>query len=133
TGPSSLDSSSGPVIAKTLSEELKKAGVTVKSRAELEVKGDYLDVVDKKTDKLAAQLKYRVMDRSGTVIVEAQRGIFGDATLSALFGATVHLPADADDKARDQEFRKALDAPKVHVAGNRVSSAANSPYAVEIL
>jgi hypothetical protein len=134
TGPAHLPSSSGPAIMKVLSEELQKLGVSVKSRgANLEVRGEYVDVEDEKTRQLAAMLKGRVLDRTGAVITEFERGVFGDAAIASMFGLTAQLPADGGISARDQKLREGVDDPRVHVAGTRISSAPASPYAIEIL
>src|SRR5947209_8150569 len=41
SGPASFPTSSGPAIVQTLTEELKKLGVTVKQRAKFGIKGEY--------------------------------------------------------------------------------------------
>lgn len=133
TGSSRIDSSAGPGIALVLGEELQKAGVGVRRRANLEVKGDYLDVEDKKTKLLAALLKMRVLDRQGTVLVEFERGVFGDATLPALFGLTVQLPPQGDEKARSKSMREGIDKPQTQIASTRISAGPGSPYAIEVL
>lgn len=133
TGPAHLESSSGPVIAQVLSDELKKIGISVKRRANLEIKGDYLDVIDKVSQRLAGKLKARIMDRAGTVIVEFERGVFGDATLGSLFGVTAQLPPNGNDKSRDQAMRDGIDNPRVHFAGNEIATAPNRPFAIEVL
>jgi hypothetical protein len=133
TGPSHSAASSGPAISQMLTEELQKMGINVTRRAGLEVKGDYLDVEDKKTKQLAMMLKGRVLDRSGTVITEFERGVFGDATLASMFGLTVELPPAGDTKARDKALRGSIDAPKAHIAKTRISAGPDSPYAIEVL
>ncbi len=133
TGPSHMSSNSGPAIAKMLGEELEKVGVKVQKRANLEMKGDYLDVEDKKNKQMAALLKGRILDRSGTVITEFERGIFGDETLASMFGLTVQLPPSGDLKARDKALREGFDNPKTYITSTRISAGPGSPYAVEML
>jgi hypothetical protein len=133
TGPSHIPTSSGPAISKTLADELQKIGIRVTQRANLEVKGDYLDVEDKQTKQLAALLKGRVLDRSGAVVTEFERGIFGDATLASMFGVTADLPANANGKERDQRLRDGIDSPRVKIQNTRVSSGPGSPFGIEIL
>lgn len=133
TGPSHLDSSAGPAVARALAEELKKLSVSVTKAAALEAKGDYLDVVDKRSDRLAARIKVRLLDRTGTELVDLERGVFGEQDLSSLFGATAHLPPDAPPKERDRRLREGLDKPQAAVHGTRCSSRSDSPYAVEVL
>src|SRR5262245_53003793 len=133
TGPPQLATSSGPVIAKTLAEELPKNCVTVKRIAAIGVKGEFEDVKDKQSGLLAARIKGTVTDRSGQVLFTFTRGVFGDTALAALFGTTAKLPADLPPAERNAELEKSLDKPKVVVNGARASAAADSPYAVEIL
>lgn len=133
TGPVRLESSSGPAIAKVLADELQRMGVAVKRRANCEVKGDYVDVVDGRSDRLAARIKTRVLDRGGKVLVELDRGVFGDATVPALLGLTARLPANGDEKERDALLRQAIDKPRTSISGGRIAAAAKSPYGIEIL
>src|SRR5262249_16614343 len=94
TGPAQLASSGGPVITKTLTEELTKHGVSVKRTAPVGVKGEFDDVKDKQTGLLAARIKGTVTDRAGKVLFTFSRGVFGEKIVSALFGATAKLAPD---------------------------------------
>ena len=132
TGPGSLVASGGPVIAKTLAEELPKHGVAVRSAAPVAVRGEFEDVKDQQSGLLAARIKGAVTDRSGRVLFTFSRGVFSDTALAALFGTTAKLPADLPPAERNAELEKSLDKPKVHVQGPRVSAAVDSPYAVEV-
>jgi hypothetical protein len=133
TGPAQLATSSGPVISKTLGEELSKNGVAVQRAASIGVKGEFEDVKDKQSGLLAARIKGTVTDRTGQVLFTFSRGVFGDNVVAALFGTTAKLPPDLPPADRNAELEKSLDKPKVHVQGAQVSAAADSPYAVEIL
>src|SRR5215831_2711389 len=122
TGPAQLATSSGPVIAKTLAEELPKNGVAVKKVAAVGVKGEFEDVKDKQSGLLAARIKGTVTDRSGQVLFTFIRGVFSETVLAALFGTTARLPADLPPADRNAELEKSLDKPKVHIEGSRVSA-----------
>src|SRR5262245_950465 len=132
TGPAQLAASGGPLIVKTLTEELPKQGVAVKRVAAIGVKGEFEDVKDLQSGLLAARIKGTVTDRSGQVLFTFSRGVFGDNVVAALFGTTAKLPANLPPAKRNAELEKSLDKPKVHIQGPRVSAAADSPYAVEI-
>ncbi len=133
-GPAKLASSAGPAITKALGDALTKRAVTVKRRAELEVNGDYRDVEDEKTRQMAVQIKAHVVDRSGNEVAAFEpRGILNVATIAALIGVTVTMPADATDQERDDKLAAAIDNPKVHLASTRIAAAADSPYAIEVL
>lgn len=132
SGPAEFAASGGPVIAKTLTEELPKHGVAVKGGAPVGVKGEFEDVKDKQSGLLAVRIKGTVSDRSGQVLFTFSRGVFGEAVLAGLFGTTAKLPADLPPAERNAAIEKSLDKPTVVVQGARVSAAADSPYAVEI-
>jgi hypothetical protein len=133
-GPAKLAASSGPAIAKALTDELKKLGIAVKRRAELEVNGDYRDVEDRATKLLAVAIKAHVVDRSGAEVVAFEpRGILNVATIATLLGVTATIPADASDEIRNEKLTNALDNPSVHLAKTRNSAGPDSPYALEIL
>src|SRR5262249_37239622 len=110
-----------------------KEGLDVKRVAAVGIKGEFEDVKDKQSGLLAARIKGTVTDRSGQVLFTFSRGVFGDNVIAALFGTTAKLPADLPPADRNAELEKSLDKPKVHVQGARVSAAADSPYAVEIV
>jgi hypothetical protein len=132
TGPAQLAASGGPVITKTLTEELPKHGLAVKRVATIGVKGEFEDVKDKQSGLLAARIKGAVTDRSGHVLFTFSRGVFGEKVLAALFGTTAKLPADLPPAERNAELEKSLDKPGAVVKGPRVSATADSPYAVEV-
>ena len=133
-GTAKLAASGGPAISKALSDELKKLGVALKRRAELEVNGDYRDATDRRTKKLTLQIKAHVVDRSGNEVVSFEpRGILNETTIATLIGVTATVPADATDEERDEKLTDAIDNPQVHLANTRISAAGDSPYAIEIL
>src|SRR5262249_22686703 len=133
TGPAQLATSSGPVIAKTLTEELPKNGVTVKRVAPIGVKGEFEDVKDKQSGLLAARIKGTVTDRAGQVLFTFSRGVFGYNVVASLFGTTAKLPCDLPPAERNAVLEKSLDKPKVHISGAKVSATADSPFAIEIV
>jgi hypothetical protein len=133
-GPAVLAATAGPVISKALTDELEKAHVNVRRRAELEVRGDYVDVQDKETQFLAVQIKAEIVDRRGErVVVLEPRGILDVTTIVTLIGVTTTLPAGATDKERDRTLTDSVDNRKVSLASTRIAAGADSPYAVEVL
>jgi hypothetical protein len=132
TGPERATASGGAGIKHALAEELKRVGVRVEKRADLEIKGDYFDAEDKQTKLLALVLKARVIDRAGTEVAKFQRSLFDVATIGALLGTTVLLPPGLDEQARDRTLREGIDRPRFQLSGARVSEP-GSPYAVEVL
>src|SRR5262249_13617885 len=117
TGPAQLAASGGPVITKTLTEELPKNGLAVKRVAPVGVKGEFEDVKDQQSGLLAARIKGTVTDRSGQVLFTFSRGVFGDNVVAALFGTTAKLPADLPPAKRNAELEKSPDKPKVKIQG----------------
>jgi hypothetical protein len=132
TGPERATANGGNGIKHALTEELKRVGVRVEKRADLEIKGDYFDAEDQQAKLVVLVLKARVIDRQGTEIALFQRSLFDVATLAALLGPTLQLPPVADEPARDRSLRKGLDHPQCAIEGARIS-APGSPYAVEVL
>lgn len=133
TGPAHANSSGGAGIKLALMEQLQKMGVRVSRKAELEVKGDYLDVVDQQSSLIALRLKARVIDRVGTEVTHFDRGLFNVTTIASLIGLTAVLPPKEKEEARNETLAKALDNPQVHLARTRIAAEGDSPYAIEIL
>ena len=103
-GPAKLAVELGPAIGKALTDDLKKLGVAVKRRAELEVNGEYRDVEDPKTKLMAVEIKAHVVDRTGAEVVAFEpRGILNVTTIAALIGVTVTLPGRRDRRGAQQE------------------------------
>jgi len=132
TGPPQLSTSAGAGIAEVLTDELRKRGISVKRRARFGIKGEFQDVIDAQSNLLAAKISGQLIDRRGEVLHEFSRGVFGDATLPALFGITASLPPDANDKERSKRLQDGLDNPVYHVATHRVTAAPGSPYGIEV-
>ncbi len=133
TGPARTNSSGGPGIKLALIKQLEKSGVRVSRRAELEVKGDYLDVVDKETTKIALRLRARVIDRAGNEITHFDRGLFNLTTIASLIGLTAVLPPNAKEEVVEAKLADAIENPQGALAGTRISAGPGSPYAIEVL
>lgn len=133
TGPSRMPSSSGPAIVKELTEQLMALGITVSRRAKLEVKGDYIPVVDETKRGPSALLRGRILDTSGKVLFEFEKGFSNESTVTELFGLTVSLPPDQAPRERKKILRESIDEPKTNFAETRILAGPESPYAIEIL
>lgn len=133
TGPSRIPSSSGPAIAKALSDELTRLGLTISRRASLEVKGDYLPVVGERSRGPAALLKGRVLDAGGNTVYEFEKGFSSDITVASLFGLTVELPPDVSPRERRQKIRESIEEPAARITSSRISAGPSSPYSLEVL
>src|SRR5262245_15386342 len=143
TGPANFPTSAGPGIVQVLSEEFQKLGVAVRQRAKLGIKGEYhLTEVpsDDPGDKplnvklLAVRLKGTVEDTFGKVLTDFSfdRVIKGEATVVELMGTPVELPPQDTQRQRDRKLRETLDKPPTRLAGTRISSGPDSPYAIEV-
>jgi hypothetical protein len=134
TGPSHTPTSAGPAIQEALTQELQARKVHVEKQAALEVKGDYRDATDAETKLLMLKVRARVFDSNGDVVVELHaRAVHGNTEVAKILGVTASLPPRGDYEERNQELRRRLRQPSVHVDGPRVSSRAGSPYLVELL
>lgn len=133
TGPSKMPSSSGPAIVKGLTDELTTLGITVSRRAKLEVKGDYLAVVDETKRGPAALLHGRILDPAGKVLFEFEKGFSNEATVTEMFGLTVTLPPDEAPRERKKRLRESIDEPQTNFAETRILTGPESPYEMEVL
>jgi hypothetical protein len=133
TGPSNLSATASPLLAKLLTEELGKLDVAVKSDVKMSIKGEYLDITDAATGKLAAQIKGEVLDRSGRAMFTFARRVSGDLSLASLFGISAELKPDGGEKARNEQLLAALDNPEIQINDARISASPKSPYAIEVL
>lgn len=133
TGPSRMPSSSGPSIVKELTEQLTALGITVSRRAKLEVKGDYIPVVDETKRGPSALLRGRILDPAAKVLFEFEKGFSNESTVTELFGLTVSLPPDQAPRERKKLLRESIDEPKTNFAETRILAGPDSPYAIEVL
>jgi hypothetical protein len=134
TGPSHTPTSAGPAIEQALTLELQARKVRVEKQAALEVKGDYRDATDAETKLLMLKIRARVFDSNGDVVVELHaRAVHGNTEVAKVLGITASLPPKGDYEERNQELRRRLRQPSVHVDGPRVSSRAESAFQVEVL
>src|SRR5688572_6468408 len=133
-GPSTLPTSSGPLFTKLLKEELEKQSINVNTGSKYLIKGEYMDVIDARSNKLAVQFKGELTDKSNTPVLTFNRGaIESDTTLASLFGITTELASNATPEKRDEALQNGLDKPKVFINETRVSATKASPYAIEML
>lgn len=152
TGPAQIPSSAGPGIVKILAEELEKQEIQVKLRANLGVTGTYRDVAEK-DGSVTVLLKARIEDRSGLVLVELERKISDQKTVSSLLGATSFLmnrsfyenegpprqdrTGASDRPERNKKGKIPVDSvrkPQVGIIGTHISAdKVFCPYAFEVL
>ncbi len=131
--PAKLASGAGTAITKCMTDELKKLGLAVTRRAELELNGEFRDVQDPKAKAPAVQIRAHVVDQSGAEVVAFEpRGIFDMTTIASLVGATVSIPAAATEEQRNEGFTEAVENPKIHLANTRISPDPKGPYAIEV-
>jgi hypothetical protein len=134
TGPARIPSSSGPGIKQILIEELERQHVQVSKGARLEVKGDYLDVVDKDSQLLALRLKAIVLDSQGEAVVTLDKRIEDPDVLAEALGITKpDFGAGLTPEKESEALRERLDHPHTELRGTRIKADAKSPYAVEVL
>jgi hypothetical protein len=137
TGPARASSSSGPGIQRILIEELQKQGIRVQTRAKLEVKGDYLDVLDPNSQLLTLRIKATVLDRQGDAVVvldkKLDKRIDDRDVLTQVLGINkTDFGAGITPVKESQAIRQRLDNPSVVLVGARVQPAPKSPYGIEV-
>lgn len=141
TGPAGALSNSGPGIQQILIEELvaRKVAVVPENGA-LEVKGEYVKVIDDESVKgkelIILRLEATIRKRKGgTKVKELQAEIRGNLDIAKLLAVTVSLPPQASRVDRNEKIRKAAEEPQSlppQPAGTRIKSNSNSPYAIEV-
>lgn len=139
TGPAGLDTNAGPGIQQLLTEELLALKVIVRKKATLSVKGRYARVKDKDSPgRIAVKVTAEVLDDSDERKAEFHALLRADGDIARLLALTARLP-ERDDKdkggpkKRNEELDRRIKKPEVFVDGSKVSAAAGSPYAVELL
>lgn len=120
---SRLPATAGPAITLALRRELAKQGIAVRDGARLRVEGEYRDVIDQASGGLAVALIARFVDNKEGKAIDPPiklkpRGIFGDASISALLGLSVEFSPNSSRKERDEALKLAIDKPsaKLHTA-----------------
>jgi hypothetical protein len=163
TGPTIPPGTGGPEITKTLKEELKKLKLNIaedaKKRPDLEIRGRYNDVQDKKTEVLAVDVVAQITEGTKT-LKEFEHAITGEESVTKLFAPSAQFTPEppakkdagqkkpdesakvkdaevkkalADDKTRNQKLKEGLDNPKANIVKTVISASPNSPYKIEIL
>jgi hypothetical protein len=133
-GPARYDNNYGPGIQERLAAQLHALKVRVDRKAPTTVTGEYLVVEDKHVkDLIAVRLIARVYDKNGEVLTTLQADLRGTNDVGQILAPTVSLPVNGDRKTRNEELKKHLDKPSVHIKGTRISASPDSPYSVEVL
>lgn len=153
TGPPNFPTSAGPGVVQVLKEELEKAGVRVKQRAEIGIKGEYLLAEVEEPDPanpanrqkfLAVRITGSLVDQFGMPLTDfsfsekvagdrkefaaVDKGKFDtkvsdERAVVELMGPPVQLPPDESARDRDNRLRQSLKDPEVRVAKNTEVSA----------
>jgi hypothetical protein len=133
SGPAQFPATGGPAIANALTQELDKLGVSVKRRARLGVKGDFRNVKDEESGRLAARIEAVLTEADGKQRLQMARLVFGPESLTALFGLSTDLATVQDPIALDKQLEASLKQPRIHLAESRIATTAESPFALEVL
>ena len=114
------------------------ADARLADKSTLILSGEFRDVTDKDSKTTAIQIKAKIEDRRGELVVELDsRGLFSLTTIAALVGLTTVTPQAASREQAEKRLDQALD--KVQspcLAGTRITpvqDGATLPYSIEIL
>jgi hypothetical protein len=133
------DSNVGPGFEALLRQQLEavKKG-SVQAKARYEVKGDYA-LVKSRTDPNLREIRVtaRLIEETGDELKDLRvvARLEGNKTLAEVLQVTAKLPPAGSRIERNQALVKRLEAPAVFIHGPRktlISSASDSPYAVEV-
>ncbi|MCE9532205.1 MAG: hypothetical protein K8T89_13960 [Planctomycetes bacterium] len=135
TGPASMETNFGPAIQKVLMEELAAMKININKKATLSIKGDYFRGDDPKNadQKVVVNLNFRVHAANGKVKAEFSAEIKNNIEIAKMLGVTIALPKKGDDEVRNEEIKKRLDNPKVHIDGTKIMTSKDGEFAVEML
>jgi hypothetical protein len=132
--------SHGPGMCQHLKRELACLDVKVDGKARYVVEGEYIDNIDKKSQRVFIELTCRMLDRKmGNAVLAGfspRRGLFGEqALIEFLTPAAVILDPGATPQQAEASFvaQNDSDKPLVHVHGNKVFASDKREYGVEIL
>jgi hypothetical protein len=115
TGPATPITSAGPGIQQILIEELKARKVTVKSGAELYIKGEYLvdDDSDKTRDRIVLRLLSVVRDKRGKTLLNWDTDIKSNLDIIKIIAHTARPPRDEPEPFRKELGKFAEDIKKL--------------------
>ncbi len=144
SGPANFPTSAGPGLVQVLTEELQKLKVTVKTRAEFGLKGEYrlteipaenMDDARLGRKVLALKIQAAIEDGFGNkqVDVDFQRTIRGADGVAGMIGLTASLDPRATEIERDRELRKQLTDPKPSIKSTVIRSRPDSPCGIELI
>lgn len=144
SGPANFPTSTGPGLVQVLTEELQKLKVTVKTRAELGLKGQYrlAEVPAENPDDarlgrkvLALKVQATIEDSFGNSLldVDFQRTVRGADGVAGMIGLTASLDPKGTELERDRELRKQLVDPKPSISKSVVRSRLNGLFGVELI
>lgn len=147
TGPTALQSSSGPGIAFALADELTSRGIQVSRRSRLQVEGKYSPVVDAESKEPAIMIEGHVIERSGdvagklnTIAKFKPRALIGNAVVTQLIGGTVQVIPASSSKEKLALIAPRIDdnpdpnqpPPPAIIRGTVLRPAPDSPFGLEI-
>lgn len=144
TGPANFPTAAGPGFVQTLTEELKKLEISVKTRAKFGIKGEYRLAEMPAENPDDARIGVKVLGLRLRLVLEDEFGnprgefnfdrlIRGEATLLTAIGLPAALPPGDTERERDRKMRQRVIDPKTNIKGTIVRSDPASPYAIEIL
>lgn len=130
---SKLKPAAGPGLSQTLVEELQREKLTVEKGADLVVRGTYVDIIDKKSQNIAARIRGELIDSNDQTLLSFDRALLGDQALASIFGATTTITPTDDTSKRSSQLMAAIDNPTVTVENTRISATKGDPYHIEVL
>jgi hypothetical protein len=132
TGPVGRNANAGPGIQKALIDALRALGVATDARADVTVKGEYIDVRPGPGKGVVLRLRAVVRSRrADEKLAELEADVPKVEDIVKALSLTGPV-ARFDSASRGGEVVRLIDAPKVHVAGTRVQGTRRSPYAMEV-
>jgi hypothetical protein len=128
----------GPGIHLILAEELRRCGLRLDRESRWLVEGSYKAIIDTTTADRHPALKLTInlheRDGDGGFDLTIARAVVDEETVAGALGLTVSLPPGASGKERAKDLADSIRNDRAPtLAGSRVSTNKESPYAVEVL
>lgn len=144
-GPPQIASSSGPGIVKVFHQHFGDNGITVASRANTGLKGEYF-LSKTPSEGVAVKIKCSLVDPFGDVLTDftfdadgglppgtAEQIVDQHEEVAQLLGTTSELYPEDRLIDRNRDLKDRILHPKLYIDGTKCGASESSPYRIEVL
>ena len=144
-GPPQIAATSGPGIAKVFHEHFESNGISVATRANIGLKGEYT-LTKTPSFGVGVKIKGSLVDAFGDVLTDfsfdaanelppgtVETIVDRHEEVAQLLGVTTELHPQDRDSDRNKDLKNQILKPQLYVDGTKCGSSATSPYRIEVL